>query len=268
MRNFSFRPQLPGLGFVIALTLVATLPARADEPPSAGGAEPSPSVEPAAPPPPEALPPGTAPVPPAPVGAPSAPVAAVPAAPPPVTPPEARFGDARVLSVNGAITGTIHHSDVGSSSMYDVTLAPGFDYFASENLSLGASALVGYDHTTASMVYLGQTIWRWGATGQVGLNLWLAERLSFWPKAFLEFEQFRTTLMPPVGSTVVTVGPTQVGNVVSVGIYAPFLLHLATHFFVGLGPSVTVDLHNSNGVGGASNRATAFGVSSVVGGWL
>jgi hypothetical protein len=66
-----------------------------------------------------------------------------------------------------------------------------------------------------------------------------------------------------------------VGNTVSygeaytyVGVYAPLLIHVAQHFFVGVGPSVTHDLHRAVDSTQYSNLATTFGASFVVGGWL
>jgi hypothetical protein len=47
---------------------------------------------------------------------------------------------------------------------------------------------------------------------------------------------------------------------------APFLFHLARHFFVGIGPSGYVDLINTTN--GASNKRRSLGVSSTVGGWF
>ncbi len=249
--------------FVIALTL-ASIPARADEPPNEGVTEPhppaSPAVEPAAP----------SPGPPAPVPPPvpvSVPVAAAAAAPP-ARP--SRLGDARVLVVNGTVSGTIDRSDT-APSIYDVTIAPALDYFLAENFSVGVSPLLGYQHTTPSGTQ-GETLWKWGASGQLGFNVWLTERLSLWPKAFLQFVQFRATtdvpaVVPSNTAVVVPAAVPDVANVVSAGIYAPFLFHLAPHFFVGLGPSFSVDLY-ATAIQGTSTHASAFGLSSTVGGWL
>jgi hypothetical protein len=50
-----------------------------------------------------------------------------------------------------------------------------------------------------------------------------------------------------------------------VELFAPFLVHLAQHFFLGFGPDFYADLHNS--FDGTSNRRTFIGASSTVGGW-
>jgi hypothetical protein len=61
----------------------------------------------------------------------------------------------------------------------------------------------------------------------------------------------------------------QVANIVYVQINAPSLFHLAPHFFLGFGPNLTADLHNSTPtLFGSSNRRTNVGASSLVGGWF
>jgi hypothetical protein len=65
----------------------------------------------------------------------------------------------------------------------------------------------------------------------------------------------------------------EVQNVVFVELYAPFLFHLAQHFFVGFGPEVYVDLFNStesmsSATGSMSSRRMFCGLESTVGGWF
>jgi hypothetical protein len=249
----------------------APIDVRADEPQSETVADPAHAssvggIMPVAP----------APVVPAPTLGPSPPLApslSVGASPPAsFLPParEARFGDARVLVVNGTITGAIHGSNSVGSATYDLTVAPGFNYFVAPNFSAGASVLIGYDRITPSGT-LGETTWRFGVTGQLGFDLWLSERLSLWPSALLTCEQIRVetfvAALPPSGLMVAPAGA-DVASIVSTEIYAPLLFHPAKHFFIGFGPFVSTDLHNSTGFEGTSNRATVFGASSTIGGWL
>ena len=55
-----------------------------------------------------------------------------------------------------------------------------------------------------------------------------------------------------------------------VGLYAPLLVHVASHFFVGFGPFVQRDLSNAFTPGGLQQQfpESYFGASLVVGGWL
>jgi hypothetical protein len=47
---------------------------------------------------------------------------------------------------------------------------------------------------------------------------------------------------------------------------APLLVHIAQHYFIGLGPYLSYDLSDSGGA--VENLGTTLGVSSLVGGWL
>jgi hypothetical protein len=267
--------------FVLAVScsLFVPLAARAAEPPS----------ETVAVPPPPALSEEIAPVAPAPSPSPAAssavspPIAAT--APPAVfrpPRPEARFGHAGVMVVNGAIGGTIYHPDYPAGDAYAFTLAPAIDYFLAPNFSAGASLLLGYNHVEPSMVASGNESWTYGVTTQLGFDVWVTERVSLWPRAFVSFEQERTTILvaarPPLptvygqsvsgpGTSVSAVGSSEIFNIVSAGASAPLLFHAAPHLFIGFGPDVTTDLH-STGIGGASNRTTRFGATTTIGGWL
>lgn len=221
--------------------------------------------------------------------------AASPVVPPPVVAtaapavlrphlPEARFGNAGVMVVNGAIEGTIYRPGYPAGDAYSFMLAPAIDYFLARNFSAGASLLLGYNHVEPSTVAIGNESWTYGITAQLGFDVWLTERLSLWSKASLSFEQERTTSLvatppslptPGMGPSVSSTGPSglvlgssEVFNIVSAGASAPLLFHAAPHFFIGFGPNVTTDLYKTSAIGGASNRTTRFGVSTTIGGWL
>ena len=72
------------------------------------------------------------------------------------------------------------------------------------------------------------------------------------------------------GDEVVTTGGL-LGKVVDVGdtfltleLYAPFLFHPVPHFFIGLGPSLSIDVAGGN----SSSRETTIGLRSTVGGYF
>jgi len=268
-------------------------PALADAPPDGAAAEPSVQVQPATgePTAPEPPPPSSttvtvpAPQPAAPPIAPSPSTpagegTARPAEPSIRTPPngpntprrEARFGEAGELVISGALSASFGHYGISSEGLSSNSfgIQPAFDYFVAPDFSVGASAFFRYDNLTSTMSdTFGQKTVTYGLSGQLGLNLWLGERVSLWPKLSLSLSQNRMTFSPP---TTVPVGveladhPPQVDNIVSVELYAPFLFHLAQHFFVGFGPDVYVDLLDSTG--GVSNRRLFYGAESTVGGWL
>ena len=180
-------------------------------------------------------------------------------------------------------SGYDYRPDYPAGNGYAFTLNPAVDYFLARNFSAGASLLLGYNHVEPSAAAIGNESWRYGITAQLGFDVWLTERLSLWPRAFVSFEQERTTILvaapsplPPVygpsvssmGPSVVGEGSSQVFNLVSAGASAPLLFHVAPHFFIGLGPNVTTDLSKTTAMWGGSNHTTRFGASTTIGGWL
>jgi hypothetical protein len=89
---------------------------------------------------------------------------------------------------------------------------------------------------------------------RVGYDFPLGELFSFWPKAGLGLATHSQSD-----------GPT--ANRLFVHAFAPFLVHPAPHFFLGLGPRAERDL-SSKWDGRDANRGTDIGITSVVGGWF
>lgn len=176
--------------------------------------------------------------------------------------------------IDGALYANFGHIGYSSgSSNSSLNVQPAFDYFVAPGLSVGVSALFRYADNSPTppgsyTVTFDSKYVAYGATGEIGFNLWLGDRLSFWPNLALGVWQSRTTYTPgnvPPGVELINMPP--VGdNVVFVELFAPFLVHLTRHFFVGFGPESYVDLHNT--ASSVSNRRLFFGASSTVGGWF
>lgn len=260
------------LGFIAVFAVGSGGVARADEP---AAVEPAGQVEPADM---AATPPAAPSPPPAPVIAPaarSAPGAADPDAAN-ARASDARFGEAGQVALTGALSASFGRLGYDSSdnSNTNVSVEPAFDYFASANVSLGASALARYGTSTATNgIHITNTTV--GLTGRIGWNLWLSESVSFWPKlAVGAWRNWLKYSAPPDGYTVTIDGMTvPIGfssnfteDALFVEIQAPFLFHVARHFFVGFGPDAYVDLLHS--VDSRSNRRRFVGASSTVGGWF
>ena len=206
-------------------------------------------------------------------GNPSAPTA-------PTSPPRAaRFGEAGEFVLSGALQASFGHTGSAGGSSTSFTVQPAFDYFLSPSFSVGASALVGYTDngpttfnngasTTGTFVAAGDTVVNLGLSGAIGFNAWLGDRVSFWPRLSLELTQRRQTTSPPTAlpsGVSVTAAP-DIQTIVLVDLYVPFLFHVAQHLFVGFGPDLFRDLHNS--FDGTSNKQTFIGAASTVGGWF
>jgi hypothetical protein len=252
-----------------------------------GGAPAEPAGEPPALPPPSlALPPPAAAPPPAsspslvepaPASAREPPPAESPssAPPDPLPKPEARFGDEGVMAFTGALSASFGHLGYSSadSSSTSVSIQPAFDYFSGPSFSEGISALFRYTDSSSGIDITDKTL-TFGVTVAAGANLWLGDRVSFWPKLSFGVWQSRSTLSAPLGGsisvngTAFPLGPDTVitQNAAFVQLYAPFLFHVTRHFFVGFGPDGYVDIvHSANSI---DNRRRFLGASSTIGGWF
>jgi hypothetical protein len=150
-----------------------------------------------------------------------------------------------------------------NSSGWVFTLAPAADYFVIQGLSLGAQIVYAHAHTSApggagTSTSTSTDSDLFGIAARVGYNIPITDLISFWPKAGLLFDTVSST-----GSYS--------ANAFDVFVYAPFLLHLAPHFFAGLGPQIQTDLTASQSVAGKSvtdpPKQTSYGILFTIGGW-
>jgi hypothetical protein len=123
------------------------------------------------------------------------------------------------------------HASGGST----VFVQPGLDYFIGNGISVGG--VVGLIHSS------GSTTVNFGA--RAGFNQGLTEHVSFWPTVGVDGSYNHTT-------TSTTTAQLEV--------FAPFLYHVAPHFFLGAGPFLSYFVK-----GGPD---TQYGLDFVIGGWL
>ena len=90
----------------------------------------------------------------------------------------------------------------------------------------------------------------------------LASSLSLYPRASIGAAHISESSSSGVRETE------YVRNRVFVGLYLPLLVHVASHAFVGFGPSVTHDLMNRYKTADHTNNGTTIAASLTVGGWL
>ncbi|HEX3343606.1 MAG TPA: hypothetical protein VHS09_03495, partial [Polyangiaceae bacterium] len=92
---------------------------------------------------------------------------------------------------------------------------------------------------------------------RIGYNIPISDFLSFWPKVGLVFTDIARS-----GAS---------GNTFDLQAYAPLLLHLAPHFFIGLGPGIQTDLTASANAAGQNvpnvPKTTSYGLYLTIGGW-
>jgi hypothetical protein len=194
-----------------------------------------------------------------------------PPPPPPTQPgygypsrPVQAFGGPGTLAISNDMNLGFYGSSIseGGGSSWTFLLAPAADYFVIQGLSVGGQISYRHDHGssggTAQDALTGSTdVDTFGIGPRIGYNIPIGDLFSFWPKLALIFTDEATK-----GAS---------GNSFDVQLYAPLLLHLAPHFFVGLGPQIQTDLAVSANVGGQPvkdpPKTTSYGLYFTIGGW-
>lgn len=191
----------------------------------------------------------------------SDPPLAEPAAPP-------RFGDASQVVFTSEIAAdasTAIYAGIPSKSTI-LTFAPGIDYFVMRHLSVGAALAIRWSANSgidaSNRLSVTEDLTEASGMLRVGVDFPLATWLSLYPRANLSLGIAAYDEKSGASENKFT------ANVISVGLYAPLLLHMAPHAFVGFGPVVAHDLVRAYQGSGAQNRTTSAGASMMVGGWI
>jgi hypothetical protein len=160
-------------------------------------------------------------------------------APPPAAAAGTGFGAAgQIVLSMGPTTGEHLFLHAQSGGNWQLQLSPALDYFLTAHLAVGG--VIGFHYESAGA---GTTVLTLG--GRVSTNLDINDRFTFWPLAGL-FYSHASANHSSSSSTVLRV-------------FAPFLFHLAPHFFIGAGPSFDL---------GLSGGGNSYGIDSVLGGWF
>lgn len=132
-----------------------------------------------------------------------------------------------------------------------ITLRPALDYFVAESISIGGH--LGYTSSStgdlkSSSISIGP---------RVGYALPLGEGLAFWPKVGITYATLSFDNGQVDGS----------GNKMSLDVFAPVAIQPAEHFFIGIGPMVSMDL-SSKVEGEDADKQTTIGLMTQVGGYF
>ena len=146
-----------------------------------------------------------------------------------------------VISVQSFNAGSATPSlffDKQASGGSRLLIQPGLDYFIGNGISVGG--VIGFGYTSGTPA---TTTVNLGA--RAGFNQGLNERVSFWPTIGIDGSYTHATT-----ST----------STAALEVFAPFLYHVAPHFFLGAGPFLSYLVK-----GGPD---TQYGLDFVIGGWL
>lgn len=155
------------------------------------------------------------------------------------------------------------------SSQASIGVSPGIDVFATDHFSFGASVGGSYGWSSGVDPTTGQAVTFESTSGwfapRLGVDLPLSATVSFYPRATVGFGAAAQD-EKSAGSE-----NTNTQSYVWVALYAPLLVHPASHVFAGFGPTVSRDLTRTFTFPGgqtAQNPGSNVGAGLVIGAWL
>jgi hypothetical protein len=200
-----------------------------------------------------------------------------PAPPRPPDPPAPPFGARGEWVVGGdssiGLSWTTY--DASDARFFSAAFVPGLDWFVAQNVSVGVGLGGSYSFSEGygadgSLVATYKTTL--SVAPRFGYNLPLGASFSLYPRAIVGFEWVHTDESLVQGASLSTTGSplgypstTQLGPWLAV--YVPLVWHLASHAFVGLGPTLSHDFAPVQGGPNVGGEVTHVGASVVVGGW-
>jgi opacity protein-like surface antigen len=141
-------------------------------------------------------------------------------------------------------------------SITQIVIQPALDYFVIESLSIGGA--LGYHQTSQgdakeSGIDIGV---------RVGYAIPIADMVAFWPKVGIGYKTMSFSMDDGQGGTL-----DASGNKMALQVFAPFAISPADHFFIGIGPMLSMDLSSKVEDNDAA-KLTTFGVMTQVGGYF
>ncbi|HVW27035.1 MAG TPA: hypothetical protein VHC69_16835 [Polyangiaceae bacterium] len=183
------------------------------------------------------------------------------------------FGKAHTFFLTDEATLAYHstaYAGTGASAN-SLTLAPGFDWFYQENMSVGFS--VAYSHSStvgeatdsvsaASTMSVHSSSDTFGFAVRFSSNVAIADWVSLYPRVSLGYSHAITSEVEGTASNDST------QNAITGSIGAPLLFHVAPHFVVGFGPELLSDLYHGYQGRSEQIQRTTIALDSLIGGWL
>jgi hypothetical protein len=134
-----------------------------------------------------------------------------------------------------------------TSSLVQLTVAPGFQVFVAGPVVVGAALQLTYLSRGSSSI------------SSIAIQPSIGVNLNVGPIA---------ALLPQVNFTFghLSSGSSDLSRV-AFGAYLPVIIHPVPHFFIGIGPDFSQDVSNSDS-GSVNPKQTTFGVTTVLGGFF
>ena len=185
-----------------------------------------------------------------------------------------RFGDeGEVVVTNDLVLSASSLTYAGNdSTRRSAAIGGSIDYFAIDHVSFGIAASLdtsyfkGIDASTRAAVTT--SVGGVNIAPRLGVNFAIGGAVSLYPLVEVGFghQSYDEASGPSENKSA--------ADIISVGLFAPLLVHPAPHLFVGFGPSVYQEISHAvtfaadPGAPAVQNREMTLGAGLIVGGWL
>jgi len=184
------------------------------------------------------------------------------------------FGERGQLSIDESAGLAIIGSNYSSSeaSSIAVSIVPALDYFVVESFSIGGFIYLRYEHSKSyrlmedrSSDLIENELSYIGLGPRIGYNVTFGDSFSWYIKLGVSYGILQRNSqivadLPILDSTE---------RIVAFNGFAPLLAHVATHFYIGFGPSLYTEVSHSYGSNSSNDtKETRIGAQLTVGGWL
>jgi opacity protein-like surface antigen len=187
------------------------------------------------------------------------------------------FGVFNDFALTGSLGNVVSYTSrsQGDKSAFEVGVGTaigglGLDYFVVDGLSIGGDIRYRNDRDLKTI----------GLAPRIGYNIDLNDTFSIWPGLGIEYKlgtTSSTTNVPATGASPATTYDNKVEvSTFALNVRLPFLYHVAKNFFLGAGPTFSVDLvskvktsSNDPSVKGETTdgiKETTIGLAALVGG--
>lgn len=172
-----------------------------------------------------------------------------------------RFGQAGQVALGSDLSLRFDRSSTSfegesQTTSTSVEAQPAADFFVIDNLSIGGALGFRWEEGGGDYPPRMTTV---GIVPRVGYNIPAGDKLSIWPRLGLSYGF--VSLSPGRGRPAVS------GNAVALRVEVPFALHLASHFFIGIGPYYATDLVAKT-EGEDAPKASHYGIGTGLFGWF
>lgn len=195
----------------------------------------------------------------------------VPPEPPTVPVPFGHLGQWVMMGSSNGLGISNETFSNSSATFFNVGGGIGIDHFVVDNVSVGfdAEASYGDDKGYGATTLTETTSTAFSGGVRFGFNVPLGELFSWYPRLTLSLESTHSNTKPVSSFNGAPLPPpwseSSVGPVTN--LYAPLLLHPASHFVVGFGPRLQHDFAVARGGPYDGSQPTLLSGEFVVGGW-